>query len=157
MLRELVGRAARAEHGEQPLALVLEDLHWSDASTVEVLALLARRRETARLLVLGKLPVEVLVHAHPLHAAKQERWRTGRAVELPLGGLGPAAVAANPAQRKSWPGPPREAVAAVVYRRTEGHPRSWCRRWTIWCSRGPLPRVGAGAAGEGLDWWYPRG
>ena len=68
----------RADH-RQPLVLVLEDLHWSDASTVEVLALLARRRETARLLVLGTYrSVEVIVYAHPLKAVKQELVAQGR-------------------------------------------------------------------------------
>jgi DNA-binding winged helix-turn-helix (wHTH) protein len=43
MLRELVD-ALEQLTVVQPLVLVLEDLHWSDASTVEVLALLARRR-----------------------------------------------------------------------------------------------------------------
>src|SRR5262249_51818241 len=41
----LAGPSAR-----HPLLLVLEVLHWSDASTVEALALLARRRDPARLL-----------------------------------------------------------------------------------------------------------
>jgi predicted ATPase len=35
---------------ETPLILVLEDLHWSDPSTLDLLALVARRREPARLL-----------------------------------------------------------------------------------------------------------
>ena len=39
--------------GEQPLVLVLEDLHWSDAATLDLLAWLARRREPARLLLIG--------------------------------------------------------------------------------------------------------
>jgi AAA ATPase domain len=94
MLRELVDALERLA-AVQPLVLVLEDLHWSDASTVEVLALLARRREAARLLVLGTYrPVEVIVHAHPLNAVKQELVAHRQAAELPLGGLGPAAVAA---------------------------------------------------------------
>ena len=78
MLRELVD-ALEQLTAVQPLVLVLEDLHWSDASTVEVLALLARRREPARLLVLGTYrPVEVIVHEHPLKAVKQELVATGR-------------------------------------------------------------------------------
>ena len=36
---------------ETPLVLVLEDLHWSDYATLDLLALLARRRTPARLLV----------------------------------------------------------------------------------------------------------
>src|SRR5262249_26970968 len=51
MLREL-SVALDVVSAEHPLVLVLEDLHWSDASTVEALAMLARRREPARLLVL---------------------------------------------------------------------------------------------------------
>ena len=37
MLRELA-EALEVLTAEQPLMLVLEDLHWSDASTVELLA-----------------------------------------------------------------------------------------------------------------------
>jgi len=48
-----MGEAIEAITAEHPLVLVLEDLHWSDASTVELLSLLARRREPARLLVIG--------------------------------------------------------------------------------------------------------
>jgi hypothetical protein len=32
----------------QPLLLVLEDLHWSDYSALDLLAVLARRRESSR-------------------------------------------------------------------------------------------------------------
>ena len=52
MLREMT-EALEALTVERPLVLVLEDLHRSDYSTVELLATLARRREAARLLVLG--------------------------------------------------------------------------------------------------------
>ena len=52
MLRELA-EALTVLTATQPLVLVLEDLHWSDYATLDVLAALARRREPARLLVLG--------------------------------------------------------------------------------------------------------
>src|SRR5262245_52280409 len=62
MLRELA-EALEALAAEQPLVLVLEDLHWSDPSTVEAVAWLARRRDPARLLVLGTYrPVELILH-----------------------------------------------------------------------------------------------
>ena len=35
------------------LVLVLEDLHWSDHATLDLLTLLARHRTPAQLLVLG--------------------------------------------------------------------------------------------------------
>src|SRR6185503_15204702 len=51
-MREMA-EAAEFLAEEQPVILVLEDLHWSDAATVELLSFLARRRTPARLLVLG--------------------------------------------------------------------------------------------------------
>jgi predicted ATPase len=45
---------------ERPLVLVLEDLHWSDRSTLDLLAYLARRREPARMLLVGTYrPAEI--------------------------------------------------------------------------------------------------
>src|SRR5262249_6295791 len=49
MLRELV-EALDALTAEEPLVLLLEDLHWSDSATIDLLAMLARRAEPARLL-----------------------------------------------------------------------------------------------------------
>mgnify|MGYP003341807333 CR=1 FL=1 len=52
MLREIT-EALEALTRETPLVLALEDLHWSDFATLDLLAFLARRREAARLLVIG--------------------------------------------------------------------------------------------------------
>jgi predicted ATPase len=52
MLREMADALA-ALASERVVTLVLEDLHWSDPSTIEWLAYLARRRERARLLVVA--------------------------------------------------------------------------------------------------------
>jgi hypothetical protein len=121
MLRELA-EALEALAAERPVVLVLEDLHWSDPSTVEALALLARRRDVARLLVLGTYrPVELILHDHPLKRVKQELVAHGQCVELPLGGLSREAVAAYVAQRGGARAGGAD-VAAFVYQRTEGHP-----------------------------------
>src|SRR4029453_18493557 len=67
MRRELA-QALDVLTADAPLVLVLEDLQWSDASTVDLLAYLAQRREPAQLLVLGTYrPVDLVLHAHPLH------------------------------------------------------------------------------------------
>jgi hypothetical protein len=52
MLRE-VAEAIEVVRAGPPLVSVLEDLHWSAASILDLLALLARRRERTRLLLLG--------------------------------------------------------------------------------------------------------
>src|SRR5262245_41067717 len=46
MLRELV-EALDALAQDAPLVLLLEDLHWSDTATIELLGMLARRREAS--------------------------------------------------------------------------------------------------------------
>ena len=66
MLRELV-EALDALTRDAPLVLLLEDLHWSDSATIDLLGMLARRREAARLLVLGTYrPADVAAAAHPI-------------------------------------------------------------------------------------------
>ena len=52
MLREL-NEALDVVSFDVPLVLVLEDLHWSDSATVDLLAMLARRRDPARFLILA--------------------------------------------------------------------------------------------------------
>src|SRR5439155_14250614 len=85
MLREMA-EAVEALTAERPLVLWLEDLHWSDYSTLDWLSYLARRREPARLLVIGTYrPVEAIVREHPLRAIKQELQVHGHCQELPLG------------------------------------------------------------------------
>ena len=72
MLREMA-EAVAALTAQQPLVLVLEDLHWSDYSTLELLGALMRRREPARLLVIGTYrPVEVVLTQNPLKRLKQD-------------------------------------------------------------------------------------
>ncbi|MEL6493169.1 MAG: AAA family ATPase, partial [Cyanobacteria bacterium J06621_3] len=71
-LRELA-EALEVITREHALVLVLEDLHWSDTSTIELLDMLARRKELARLLVLASYrPTEVNSTNHPLRQTKQE-------------------------------------------------------------------------------------
>jgi DNA-binding winged helix-turn-helix (wHTH) protein/predicted ATPase len=121
MLRELA-EALEVLATEHPVVLVLEDLHWSDVSTVDTLALLARRREAARLMVLGTYrPVELILREHPLEAVKQELQLHGHCADLALGPLPVAEVAAYLAQRVPA-GAATAELAAWVHRRTEGHP-----------------------------------
>jgi DNA-binding winged helix-turn-helix (wHTH) protein/tetratricopeptide (TPR) repeat protein len=71
MLREMV-EALEVLTIEYPLVLVLEDLHWSDPSTLDLLALLAHRRQPARILVVGTYrPVDLILSGHALKGLKQ--------------------------------------------------------------------------------------
>ena len=103
MLRELA-EALEVLTVDRVLVLILEDVQWSDASTVEALAYLAQRREPARLLVLGTYrPVEVLLQGHPLRGLVQELCGRGQGRELCLEFLTDADVAAYVAGRLGGP------------------------------------------------------
>jgi tetratricopeptide (TPR) repeat protein len=125
MLRELA-EALEGLTEEMPLILVLEDLHWSDPSTLEALAFLARRRQPARLCILGSYrPVKMLAPEHPLRLTRQELWVQHDCQELALGALSEAAVndymTARLSDTVSDP-ISLHALAQSVHRRTEGHP-----------------------------------
>jgi DNA-binding winged helix-turn-helix (wHTH) protein/predicted ATPase len=121
MLREL-SVALDVVSAVHPLVLVLEDLHWSDPSTVEALAMLARRREPARLLVVSTYrAAEAVVRDHSLTTVKHELLARGQGVEVALSYLSPAAVHAYVAARIKDQGA-AAALAPVVSRRTDGHP-----------------------------------
>jgi DNA-binding winged helix-turn-helix (wHTH) protein/predicted ATPase len=85
MLREITD-ALDAAAAERPLVLVLEDLHWSDRSTVDLIAALARRRDPSRILVLGThRPTDLIVGRHPLRTVQRELAARGQCEELTLG------------------------------------------------------------------------
>jgi DNA-binding winged helix-turn-helix (wHTH) protein/type II secretory pathway predicted ATPase ExeA len=117
MLRELA-EAVEAMARDVPLVLWLEDLHWSDPSTVDWLAYLARRPGPTRLLVLGSYrPSEALSRDQPLEAAKDALRVHGRCGEIALGPLDAAAVGEYLARRLPGAGALSE-LAAVIHRRT---------------------------------------
>jgi predicted ATPase len=121
MLRELT-EALEALTTERTLVLVLEDLHWSDAATLDLVGSLARRRASARLLLLGTYrPVEVIVRKHPLHALKLDLTLHRQCMELPLQLLTAADVAQYLTGRFGA-GVCPAALAPALHRRTDGHP-----------------------------------
>jgi DNA-binding winged helix-turn-helix (wHTH) protein/tetratricopeptide (TPR) repeat protein len=120
MLREMAS-ALEALAAERPLAFLLEDLHWSDYSSLDLVSYLARRREPARLLLIGTYrPVEVILGDHPLKAVKAELAAHRLCAEMPLEFLSEAAVGEYLALRFRRPMP--AALARLVHERSEGSP-----------------------------------
>ncbi len=97
------------------LVLVLEDLHWSDPSTVDLLSLLGQRRDPARLLVIGTYrPAEVAVHEHVLATVLQTLRLRHQCVEMPLHELARGGRARVP----------RPALSRRRFRRPDSRPWS---------------------------------
>jgi DNA-binding winged helix-turn-helix (wHTH) protein/tetratricopeptide (TPR) repeat protein len=72
MVREL-SEALEKLTTDQALVLILEDLHWVDDSTLDLISALARRRGVAKLLIVASYrPVEVILSSSPLKGLKQD-------------------------------------------------------------------------------------
>jgi len=119
MLREM---ATFIEALTPPLVLVLEDLHWSDRATLDLLSTLAQRRDPARLLLIGTYrPLDVAVRDHPLKMRHHELRIREHCRDLWLQPLGETAVAEY--LRARWGNiEAAEALAHVVHARTDGNP-----------------------------------
>ncbi len=114
--------AALLEQIGQPLVLVLEDLHWSDHASVQLLDFVARRRAPARLLLLATFrATELLLAEHPLAGVRRELRLHRLADEIGLDGLDPAGLRRLLA---AWcPGAAFGAPAlAALHAHTEGVP-----------------------------------
>jgi predicted ATPase len=151
MIRE-AAEALEAITAERTLILWLEDLHWGDVSTLDLLAYVARQPERARLLVLATYrPVDVIVRAHPLKTLKQELQLHGQCQGIPLEVLSEAAVEAYLAQRFTSGLPTSESesllsvtrrdLARVIHQRTEGHPLFMVAVVEQWLAQGLLVNV----------------
>ena len=125
MLREMA-EALEALTAERPLLLVLEDLHWSDVSTLDLLSVVARRTERARLFIIGSYrPAEVLGNGHPLRTVTQELHLHKQCEELRLGLLSEEDVTAYLRKRLSVGAhsrAPFQRLATLLHRRTDGNP-----------------------------------
>ena len=84
MVRELNDALERLTR-QATLVLVLEDLHWSDVATVELLTSIAQRPEAARLLIVGTYrPADAVVSAPALGEAIRELEGRGLCEHLDL-------------------------------------------------------------------------
>jgi tetratricopeptide (TPR) repeat protein len=121
MLREMA-EAFETLGQERPLVLWLEDLHWADYSTLDLIAYLARRSGAARVMLLATYrPVHSGSSEQPLGAVEEDLLLHGQCVRLSLVYLDERAVAEYLDGR--WPRhafPPE--LAALLHQRTEGNP-----------------------------------
>ena len=121
MLREM-GEALDALTAEAPLVLILEDLHWSDYSTLDLISYLATQRQRAHLMLIGTFRnVELIVSGHPLKTVKQELLAKQQCEELPLEYLTEAAVSEYISIRFPGNGFPA-GLGRLIHDRTDGNP-----------------------------------
>jgi len=121
MLREAC-EAIDALVSETPLLLVLEDLHWVDHATVDMISALARRREQAKLMLIGTYRSTELADAdHPLTQVKRDLVVHGLCEEIALDPIKESEVAEYVTAELRNPELPN-GLATLIYRRSEGNP-----------------------------------
>lgn len=119
--RELAAFLEQLAH-THPVILFLDDLHWADASTCDLLAYLGQRLQSVPLLILGTYrPGAVLVPGNPFLRTKLRWERTGACEEIALAFLTRVDVDDYLALRfpaHSFPA----VLGTVLQERTEGQP-----------------------------------
>ena len=121
MVRELC-EALEAITQSLTLVLILEDLHWVDHSTLDFISVVARRREPAKLLVLGTFrAADLIVTESPLKRLRQDLFQHRLSSEVTLERLQESDVAEYLATEfavSDLPG----GLATVIHRQSEGNP-----------------------------------
>ncbi|HEX6674455.1 MAG TPA: LuxR C-terminal-related transcriptional regulator, partial [Actinomycetes bacterium] len=111
---EVVTALAHELRAQIPTVFVLEDLHWADEATLDVLRLLARRVESVPALVVASYRDDQLNRAHPLRILIGELATSRTVGRMRLGRLSPGAVAQL--------AEPYGVDADELYRKTAGNP-----------------------------------
>jgi DNA-binding CsgD family transcriptional regulator/tetratricopeptide (TPR) repeat protein len=104
---------------ERPAVLVVEDLHWADRSTRDLLAFLVRNLRHGRLLLLLTYRSDELHRRHPLRPFLAELDRGRRVERLELARFGRAEVAAQLAGIQGAPAPAE--LAERIHARSGGN------------------------------------
>jgi len=121
MLRE-IGEFLEAVAADRPLLLIFEDLHRADHSTVDLLSMLARRRNAAKLMLIGTyVPAVVAAADRPLNALKRELLLHHLCQEIALAPLREAEVSEYLSAAPEASAETAE-LAGLIYRYTEGNP-----------------------------------
>ncbi len=125
MMRELADALEEFTRAH-PVILSLEDLHWLDAASLELLTYVARRANPARILVLGTYrPADLILLKHPLKHTKHELLIHAQCQELQLECLNELAVVDYLQHRFTERTEEKAALhslAHVIHQRTEGNP-----------------------------------
>ena len=110
----------RAQATATPWVVVLDDLHWSDKPTLQLLQYAARELANMNVLIVGTYRDTDLVRTHPLSETLAELNRESGFVRIPLKGLSRDEVTSYVHQRAGTD--PVPALIDRLYEETEGNP-----------------------------------
>ncbi len=117
---EAISGYLKAVAQQQPLVIVLDDLHWADKPTLLLLGFVARDLGQSRLLIVGTYRDVEVGRQHPLESVLADLHRTGRFSVVDLKGLEEAPVREFITRAGGLTPPP--GVVAEIFVETEGNP-----------------------------------
>jgi DNA-binding NarL/FixJ family response regulator len=106
---------------DSPVLLVIEDLHWADATTRHLVTFLARMLHRERVAIIGTYRTDDLHRRHPLRGVIAELLRLPSATLVELGPLSSAALAEILANGAGAPLPDSAAALNSLVERAEGN------------------------------------
>lgn len=140
-LRQEVAAHLRTTAAEQPLLLLVDDLHWADRDSLDLLDDVTRSLSHSPILLVATYRPESLNREHPLYDALPELHRDRPVTTLRLDNLDVAATAALVAAGQ---GPCSPELAEYLHARSDGHPLFLIELLRDLSERELLPRDHAG-------------
>ncbi len=106
----------------RPLVLLLDDLHWADPASLDLLRFLARSVAAMPLLILATYRADELTRRHPLYQLLPTLVREAHADRLDLQRIEEADIRALVAARYALPSGDTARLVAYLHARSEGNP-----------------------------------
>jgi DNA-binding CsgD family transcriptional regulator len=106
----------------QPLVLLLDDLHWADPASLDLLRVLGRHLADLPILVLATYRADELTRRHPLYQLIPILVREARAERLEVNPLDEAGLRALAYGRYALPAADANRLVTYLHERAEGNP-----------------------------------
>ena len=119
-LFEAIDTFLAAVSAREPLLVVLDDLHWTDAGTLAIIRHLLRSDRAEPLLIVGTYRDTDVDRTHPLASSLHDLQREPGTVRVSLSGLQRDSVGALIADRSGYAA--SEEFVDLIYDETEGNP-----------------------------------
>ncbi|MGH9173073.1 MAG: ATP-binding protein, partial [Vicinamibacterales bacterium] len=107
---------------QQPLVMLLEDLHWADDASLDLLRYIARQTSDRRLLLVATYRDDEPARQRPLYPLLPVLVRESRAARIDLRRLGAAAIRDLVGERYGLDDEDQRRLVAYLERRSEGNP-----------------------------------
>jgi DNA-binding CsgD family transcriptional regulator len=106
---------------QAPVLLVIEDLHWADASTRDLVTFLLRMLHRERVATIGTYRSDDMYRRHPLRPVVADLLRLPSVISVELGPLAPAALAEHLFSIPNGPGRLSASTINRIVARAEGN------------------------------------